>query len=221
MLLNGFGGRKRGIAEFQLGDLQRRAFDTEFLHVAFTIGIRDYRVLERYLQSARGEHLLHSLSGILHGGAGFRQRPFEERKFSANGVGQFGIREPWNVVEVGGDARGFLNVVGDQDGAELRLEVKTYFGEKPASNELVGGSLQITPANLGARSQAGDSDDLGLGEDFLAVGVDFAQWRSGGVRSLRGNGEAGRYQKEQENAETRSKIAKHAPIVAETGRATP
>jgi hypothetical protein len=43
-------------------------------------------VLERYLQSARGEHLLHSLSGILHDGAGFRQRPVEEGKLRADGV---------------------------------------------------------------------------------------------------------------------------------------
>jgi len=51
---------------------------------------------------------------------------------------------------------------------------ETYFGEKPALNEPVGSGLQIIPADLGAAEQAGYGDDLGLGEEFFAVGVDFA-----------------------------------------------
>src|SRR5713226_9029698 len=218
MLLNGFGGRKGGIAEFQLCDLECGAFDPDFLHVAFTVWIRDYRVLQRHRQSARREQLLYSFSGMIHRGPGFRQRPVEERKFTADGIAQLRIREPWNIVEIDGDSRRFLHVIGHQDAGDSRLEVVTYFGEKPALNEPVGSGLQIIPADLGARDQAGYGDDLGLGEEFFAVGVDFAQWPGGGVRRLSRSREPGRQQEKQESSETRSKIAKHVTIVAETAR---
>src|SRR6267143_1959257 len=222
MLLHGFGGQKGRIAECQLRDLECGAFDPEFLYVAFTIRIRDYRVLERHLQSARSEQLLHSFTGLIHRGSGFRQRPIEGRKFIADGVAQLRIREPWNIVEVDGDSRRFFHVIGYQDAGDLRLEVVTYFGEKPTLNEPVGSGLQIIPADLGAADQAGYGDDLGLGEEFFAIGVDFAQWRGGGVRSLRRGRESGRQEEKQESPETRSeKMAKHVPIVAETGPATP
>src|SRR5882762_5683227 len=191
MLLYDFRGQKGGIAEFHLCDLERGTFDPEFLHVAFTIWIRDYRVLERHLQSARNEQLLHSFTGLIHRGPGFRQRPAEGRKFIADGVAQLRIGEPWNVVEVGGDSLRFFHVIGHQDAGNLRLEVVTYFGEKPALNEPVGSGLQVILADLGAADQAGYGDDLGLGEEFFAVGVDFAQRRGGSVRSLRRGWESG------------------------------
>src|SRR5260370_18416771 len=221
MLLHGFGGQKGGIAEFHLCDLECGTFDPEFLHVAFTVWIGDYRVLERHLQSARSEQLLHSFTGLIHCGSGFRQRPVEGRKFIADGVAQLRIREPWNVVEVGGDSRRFFHVVGHQDAGDLRLEVETYFGEKPALNEPVGSGLQIIPADLGAAEQAGYGDDLGLGEEVFAVGVDFAQWRGAAVLGLTRSMESGRQEEKQESSQTRSKMATHGPIAAETGPPTP
>src|ERR1700682_5030499 len=221
MLLHGHGGQKGRIAEFQLCDLECGTFDPEFLHVAFTIWIRDYRVLQRYLQSVRSEQLLHSFTGLIHRSPGFRHRPVVGRKFIADGVAQLRIREPWNVVEVGGDSRRFFYVIGHQDAGDLRLEVETHFGEKPALNEPVGSGLQIIPADLGAADQAGYGDDLGLGEEFFAVGVDFAQWRGGGVLGLSRSMESGRQEEKQESSETRSRMAKHVAIVAETGPATP
>ncbi len=112
-------------------------------------------------------------------------------------------------------------MIGHQDTRELRLEVETYFGEKAGLYELVGGGLQIIPADLCASGQAGNGDDLGLGEKFFTIGVDFAQERGGGVRSLRRGGESRRQKEKEKSAEAHSKIAKHVPIVAETGRATP
>src|SRR5713226_2649287 len=220
MLLNGFGGRKGGIAEFQLCDLECGAFDPDFLHVAFTVWIRDYRVLQRHRQSARREQLLYSFSGMIHRGPGFRQRPVEERKFIADGVAQLRIREPWNVVEVNGNSRRFFHVIGHEDAGGFCLEVVTYFGEKPALNEPVGGGLQIIPADLGTGDQAGYRNDLGLGEKLFAVGVDFTQRRGGDVRSLSRSRESGRQEEKQESFETRSKIARHVSIVAETAPAT-
>src|SRR5712692_111846 len=55
MLLHGFGRRKRGITEFQLGNLECGAFDADLLHVAFTSRIRDDRMLHRALRAARCE----------------------------------------------------------------------------------------------------------------------------------------------------------------------
>src|SRR6266566_5207063 len=175
MLLDGFGVQKGGVAEFQLRDLERGAFDSEFLHVAFANRIRDDRVLERTLESAQRKQLLHSVTGLIYRGAGFGECPVEEGKLAANGIAQRRIREPWNVIEVDGDSRRFFHVKSHQDTGELRLEAETYFGKEAALNELVGGGLQIIPGDLGARNQTGYSDDLCFGEDFLAVDADFAQ----------------------------------------------
>src|SRR5258708_11899064 len=221
MLLNGFGGRKGGIAEFQRCDLDRGAFDPDFLDVAFTVWIRDYRVLQRHRQSARREQILYNFRGMIHRSSGFRQRPVEERNFIADGVAQLRIREPWNIVEVNGDSRRFFQVKGHQDAGGLGLKVVTYFGEKSALNEPVGGGLQIIPADLGTGDQAGYRNDLGLGEEFFAVGVDFAQRCGGAVRSLSRSRESVRQEEKQESSETRSKIARHVSIVAETAPATP
>ena len=86
MLLRGFGGKEGGIAEFQFCDLQRGAFDSKRLNVPFTDRIRDDGVLERHLQPMRRKQLLHRFSGLIHGGAGFRQRPVEEGKLGADDV---------------------------------------------------------------------------------------------------------------------------------------
>src|SRR5260370_13725397 len=145
MLLDGFGVQKGGVAEFQLRDLERGAFDSEFLHVAFTNRIRDDRVLERPLEPARRKQLLHSVTGLIHGGAGFGGCPVEEGKLAANGISHPRIREPWNVIEVDGDSRRFLHMISYHDAGELGLAVVTYFGEEAALNELVGGGLQIIP----------------------------------------------------------------------------
>src|SRR5260370_17825660 len=99
MLLDGFGVQKGGVAEFQLRDLERGAFDSEFLHVAFTNRIRDDRVLERPLEPARRKQLLHSVTGLIHGGAGFRERSIEKGKLTADGITQRSIGEPWNILE--------------------------------------------------------------------------------------------------------------------------
>src|SRR2546421_5829781 len=184
MLLYGFGGQKGGIAEFQLCDLERSTFDANLLDVAFTDGIRDYDVLERHLQSARGEQILHGINGLIYRGPSFRQCSVEERKLIADGIAQVCIGKPRNVIEVDEDSRRFFHVIGHQNASDLRLEVVTYFGEKPALNEPVRGGLQITPANLSAGDQAGYRDDLRLGKKSFAVNVDFAQLRRDGVRSL-------------------------------------
>ena len=112
-------------------------------------------------------------------------------------------------------------MIRHQDAGDLALEVETYFGEKPGLHEPVGSGLQIIPADLGAGDQAGYRDDLGLGEEFFTLGVDFAQWRRVGIRSLPRSGEPGWQQEEQESCETRAKITKHVPIVAETALTTP
>src|SRR6267378_2273799 len=212
MLLNGFGGREPGIAEFHVGDLERGTFDADFLHVAVTVGIRDDGVLERYLQPVRREQLLHGIDG-----PGFRKGTVEEGKLFADGIVQLRIREPRKIVEVNGNSMRFFHVIGHQDARDLGLKVVIYFGEQPALNELVGRSFQIIPADLSARGQASNSDDLSLREKLFAVGVDFAQWRGGGVRSLRRSRESERRQEKEESAEKRWRIAQHVPIVAETG----
>src|SRR6266481_1470780 len=109
----------------------------------------------------------------------------------------------------------------DDDAGELGLEIVTHFGEEAAMDELVGSGLQIIAADLSARNQTGNGDDLRLSENFLAIDVDFAQQRVDGVRSLRRCGKSARQREKQESADARSKITQHVSILTETGPATP
>src|SRR5437660_5976371 len=152
MLLDGFGVQKRRIAEFQLCDLECAAFDMKFLDVAFTIRIRDDRVFKRPWHSARGEQFLYGFNGLVHRGAGFRERSIEERKLAADGIAESRIREPRNIVKVDGDARRFLDVISHEDAGELGLKVVTHSGEEPALDEFVGSGLQIITADLRTRN---------------------------------------------------------------------
>ena len=139
------------IAEFQLRDLERCAFDADFLHVAFANWIGDDRVFQRDLHAVRGEQLLYGLAGLIHCGARFGEGAVEERKFDLRMASASSeSREPRNIVEVNGDARRFLDVIGDENAGDACLEIETYFGEEPALHELVGGGLQIILANLRA-----------------------------------------------------------------------
>src|SRR4029077_1074868 len=105
MLLNSLGGGKRRIAEIQFRDLERSTFDAKFLHVAITNRIRGYGVLQRNLQAAGGKQILHCVSCLVPGGARFGKVSIEEWQFSADGVAEFGIREPWNVVKIDRNSR--------------------------------------------------------------------------------------------------------------------
>src|SRR5260370_32639131 len=221
MLLDCFGVQKGGVAEFQLGDLECGAYDVKFLRGAFTIRIRDDRVLEGHVTGGGREEFLHGVNGMIDGGAGFRERAIKKGKLAANGIVQSRIREPRNIVEVDGDSRRFVHVISHQDAGELGLKVVTHFSEEPTLNEFVGSGLQIIAADLGAGNQAGYSDDLSLGEVFFSFHVDFAQRGTDSLRSLYRRTESGQHQSKHQSAEARSKIAKHISILTETARATP
>src|SRR6266403_3331944 len=193
MLLHGFGRRKCWIAEFQLCNLQCGAFDADFLYVTFTSRICDDNVLHRALHAAGRQQLLHGVDSLIHGGPGFRQPPVEERTFSADGIAQRGIREPWEIIEIYRDSRRFFDMISHENPGDLCLVVVTYLGKEAALDKLVGGGLQIILADLDARGQAGYGDDLSFGEEFFSYRVDFAQRRGGGVRCLRRGREANRH----------------------------
>jgi len=72
-------------------------------------------------------------------------------------------------------------------------------------NEPVGSGLANHSGDLGAAEQAGYGGHLGLVRNFSPVGVDFAQWRGGGVLGLSRSMESGRQEEKQESSETRSK----------------
>src|SRR5204863_2343311 len=167
----------------------------EFLYVAFTARVGDNGVFKRPLHSARGEQLLHGLNGLVHGGAGFRERSIEERKLATNGIAEGRIRKPRNIVKVDGDSRRFLHVIRHQNTGELRLKVVTHFSEEPALDEFVGSGLQIITAELKTRNYAGYGDDLSFGKVFFAVDVDFAQRSTDRIRRLRPCREFDRQQK--------------------------
>src|SRR6266481_10226538 len=109
----------------------------------------------------------------------------------------------------------------DDDAGELGLEIVTHFGEEAALNELVGSGLQIIAADLSARNQTGNGDDLRLSEGFFPLHVDLAQRRVDGVRRLRQRRKSARQREKQKSADARSKITQHVSILTETGPATP
>src|SRR5260370_17245465 len=107
------------------------------------------------------------------------------------------------------------------DGGGVGVEIVTHFGEEAAMDELVGSGLQIIAADLSARNQTGNGDDLRLGEDFFAVDVDFAQRRVDGVWRLCRCRKSARQREKQKSANTGSTIVQHVSILAETAPATP
>ena len=129
MLLDRFGREERWIAEFDGGNLWRGAFDAKFLNITFTHRIGDDGVFDGRLQAVRREQLLYSITGAIHSGARFRQRPVKIGKCLADGVGQFRIREPRYVVKVDRKTRRFLDVVSHKHAAAACQKIEIYFCE--------------------------------------------------------------------------------------------
>src|SRR5579864_9007066 len=112
-------------------------------------------MLKRDLQAVRGDQFLDRLRRLVHGASPCRQSSIKERKLLANGIFELGIREPRNVVKIGGNSRGLLNVVSDHN-SRASLKVVAHFGEQPALHQLVGGSLQIGAADLRTGDETGE-----------------------------------------------------------------
>jgi len=172
MLLDGFGFHDRGITEFQFCDLQGSPFDMEFCTLPSPAGLA-MTVCSASLGFRVKSATLAPLAWLAPLLRRLRESAVEERDFGANGIGQGRICEPWNIVEVGGDARGFLDVIGYEDTGKLGWKLKLLL-RIGRSDELVSGGLQIVAANLSARSQTGDSDNLSFGENFFALNVTLA-----------------------------------------------
>src|SRR5260370_38409734 len=105
MLLHGFGRRKRGIAEFQLCNLQCGAFYEDFLHVAFTRRICDDCMFQRALHAARCKQFLHSVDSLVYDSSGFGESAVEEGKLAADVIADSVIREPREIVKIDGPWR--------------------------------------------------------------------------------------------------------------------
>ena len=86
-------------------------------------------VFDGRLQAVRREQLLYSITGAIHSGARFRQRPVKIGKCLADGVGQFRIREPRYVVKVDRKTRRFLDVVSHKHAAAACQKIEIYFCE--------------------------------------------------------------------------------------------
>ena len=101
----------------------------EFLNVAFTGGIGDHRVFDGHLQASGREQFLHSIAGLIHGGARFRESAIEKRNGFADGLAQFRIGEPRDVVKIDGNAGRFFYMVGHKHAGAARLEAVIHFRE--------------------------------------------------------------------------------------------
>src|SRR5690348_16020135 len=142
-------------------------------------------MLKRDLQAVRGDQFLDCLSRLVHGASPCRQSSIKKGKLLANGIFELGIREPRNVVKIGGDSRRLLNVVSDHNSC-ASLKVVAHFGEEPALYQLVGGRLQIRAADLRTGGEAGELSNLPRGKTLLPFNANFSERCGCSIRSLRG-----------------------------------
>src|SRR5216110_1556350 len=132
-----------------------------------------------------GEKFSEGFGGVIDDAACGGKRAVVEGKRRADGVVQLAVREPGNIVEVGGNAGGFFDVKGYDQAVSAGLEVVAHLGEEPALNEFVGGGLQFVLAGGGVDVQSTEVGDLRLREGLEAFGVNFAQRRGGNGGVLR------------------------------------
>src|SRR5579859_1066456 len=186
MGLDGAIGFERGIAEFDGRDFERGAFDGERLHVAVADGIVHDLMIDGDVEFVRGEKGFDGVGGGLDERAGFGKRAVERGIFCANGGGEFGIVEPGNVVEEGGEEGVFFDVKGYADLVAASVEVVFDVGEEAAAKKFVGGGLECVAIDGRVQLEFGEGDDLGFGEFFGAVDVNFVESGGGGSGRLGG-----------------------------------
>ena len=147
--------------------------------------------------------------------AAFGERAGVEGKLIADGVVEFGIGEPGNVVEISRDAGTFFDVVGDVD-AFAGDKVVADFGEEASCDEFVSAGLEVAATDRIAGLQAGQSGDLSFGKDFLAVDADISEAGGASIRLLSEgwSGIGKNCQKKCAGKEAKSADASHASSVA-------
>ena len=169
------------------------------------------------LEASGTEKFVDGVGRLLDHRAAFWKRAVEEGKFFADGLAQFGIGEPGDIVEISGEARRFFHVERDHHPGVFGREIVADLGKEPAGDKLVGTALQVAAAYLGADLHGGQSGDLRFAEDFRAVGADFAK-RCGGrgrVGSLRRERVRSGDSRDEKRHEARADELTHAFILAE------
>jgi len=94
---------------------------------------------------------------------------------SADGGGEFGVIEPRDVIEENREQGIFDDVEDYGDLIAARVEVVFNVSEETGVNELIRGGLQSVAIDLRVYLKLGDGDDLGLGQSFEAIYVDFME----------------------------------------------
>src|SRR5690242_3016430 len=107
----------------------------------------------------RSNQFLDGVRCLIDRPAAFGKRSVKVRKLFANGIGEFGIGEPGNIVEVRLNPGRLFDVIGD-DNARASFKLVTDFVEEAGLYQLVGAGLQISAANLGADREASDRYNL-------------------------------------------------------------
>src|SRR5580658_604768 len=142
------GGRERGIAEGDAGDVEGGAVDAEVLHVAVGQGIGEQLVFDCDVELARGEQIFQRVADFIYDSAGVGESAIEVGDFLADGVGEFAVGKPRKIVEVDRNARRFFELEGYGDAFAAGLEGVVHLGKHAGLQKAVGGRLQIRLSDL-------------------------------------------------------------------------
>src|SRR5690242_7088541 len=187
MLLDGAIVGEGGIAELDFGNFEIGAFDRELLNIAVAERVVHDFLLESDVEFAGGDEFLDGFGGGVDYVARFGKGAVVKGKLGANGGGELGIAEPGDVIKENGQTRGLLDGEIERKLFVLGAEAVFDVAEESGGDEAVGGGLQIAAVHLRIQLQAGESDELVLGELGEAVNGNLAEHGRGGVRRLRGD----------------------------------
>lgn len=185
MRLDGAVFGEGGVAKFDGENLERGAFDGEFLDVTFADWILHDLMHNGDFEFAAGEKRFDGVRGVFHERARLGESAIVGRILDADGGGEFGVVEPRDVVEERGEEGVFFDMEIYSDLIATRVEVVFDVSKEAGVDEFVGSGLERIAGYLGARLKFSEGDDLSFGEFFEAVGVNFAESGIAGGGSLR------------------------------------
>ena len=119
------------------------------MHVAVADGIGHDLVLDPDVEFVSGEERFDGVGGFVYEWAGCGESAVIGRILRADGVGDFGIVEPGDVVEESGKKRVFFDMEIYGELIAARVEVVFNMSEEAGAYEFVGGGLESVAVHGG------------------------------------------------------------------------
>ena len=152
MLADHFRRRQCRIAKFQFCNLQHYIRNTKLLHRAFAQWIRDNLMLHSGMQSARGHQVRENGIDLVHGRARFRHGPVVKRQNFADGVFQFRIREPRQIIKVSWNSWRLYQLERQVKSFVLRLKGVFDVRKEARLQQAIRAALQVLFSHCASRA---------------------------------------------------------------------